>query len=120
MSPPLDDRDAVVYRASLPGDATRLPGCVRATMALSIDHDLVGPPAKGVVRAEIIISTTCFVAVPGFPKRTRVVSYQHANPGGKLPPALVTRGVGQGSAHLRAARDDLNALAAIEARMTAK
>jgi hypothetical protein len=32
----------------------------------------------------------------------------------------VSRGVGQGSAHMRAVRDDLNALAAMEARMGIK
>ena len=120
MPPPLDDRDVVVYRASLPGEATRLPGCVRATMAVSIDHDLVGPPAKGIVRAEVIISSTCFVTIPGAPNRTRVVSYQHADPRGRIPPALVTRGVGQGSQHLKAVRDDLNALAAMEVHLAAQ
>ena len=117
---PLDARDVVIYRASLPGEATKLPGCVRATLAVSIDHDLVGPPAKGTVRAELFISSTCFVAVPKLPNRTRVVSYQHVDPRGRLPPALVNKGVGAGTSSLRAVRDDLDALAAMEARIAAK
>jgi hypothetical protein len=120
MPAPLDNRDVVIYRASLPGEATRLPGCVRAAMAVSIDHDLAGPPTKGWVRAEVIISSTCFVAVPGHANRTRVVSYQHADPRGRIPPALVARSVGQGSELMRAVRDDLNVIAAMEARMAAK
>ena len=120
MPPPLDDRDVCVYRASLPGEATRLPGCVRATMAVSIDHDLCGPSLKGVVRAEVLISSTCFVAISGSPNRTLVVSFQHADPRGRIPPAFVARSVGQGSDHLKAVRVDLNALAAMEARAAAK
>jgi hypothetical protein len=117
---PLDARDAVVYRASLAGAATGLPGCVRATLALSIDHDLVGPPAAGTVRVELFISTVCFMAVPGHATCARVVSFQHVDLRGRLPPALITRGVGAGTASLRAVRDDLNALAAMEARAMAK
>ena len=108
-----------MYRVSLPGEATRLAGCVRAAVAVSIDHDLVGPPPKGTVRAELIISATCFNAVPGQPSCTRVVSYQQVDPCGRLPPALVSRGVGAGTASLRAVRDDLDALTAMEARVAA-
>ena len=114
---PLDARDVVMYRVSLAGDATRLAGCVRAAVAVSIDHNLVGPPPKGTVRAELIISATCFNAVPGQPSCTRVVSYQQVDPRGRLPPALVNRGVGAGTSSLRAVRDDLDALAVMEARM---
>ena len=117
LPPPLDARDVVMYRASLPGEATHLAGCVRAAVAVSIDHNLVGPPPKGTVRAELIISATCFIAVPGQPSCTRVVSFQQVDPRGRLPPALVNRGVGAGTSSLRAVRDDLDALTAMEARL---